>query len=493
MWRGAGALLTFGARHLSNDVTARSRLNLTAKPAALPVPAAKPPVPTPASPRPAPPHASAVGCRRLARNRAGRALGGLLFLAVSLWPAAAAVAPAPSGAARPRVLSNEESRWRAAALQGDKPAMENILRRPDTLAKLSAEVLAYLLAQKELAGFRRALAAGANPNVMIAPSRIPSASAQRGPASPTNDPLLTLCCLTDDTGFLDAMLDHGANTEITDQNKRTPLHRAVMENRPQAVARLVRRGANLQAKDANGDTPMMIAQRLAPIAELLRKAAAGETLPVPAEGDELTLERPDPKKTVFVGAAAREAADAIFRHDLFGLRQALAQGLDANTADTEGGTLLRLALATENLAIFKELLARQADPGKAFVTHLAAMAPAPDYLREIIASGADLNLRAPGQLTPLLLAIIKGRLPQAALLIGEKSVNLNAQDSQGNTALMHALLGRHQEIENLLVLRGADTALKNHRGLTAFDLAAGDARLEMRGTETPRTPPSGGR
>jgi ankyrin repeat protein len=412
----------------------------------------------------------------------------VLFAALMLH-AAVAAASAPPGATRPRgvaALSAEESRWRTAALQGDKPALENILRKPDTLAKLSAEVLAYLFAQNDVAGFKRALAAGANPNVMIAAARSLPSGPQRGP---TSDPLLTLCCLAADTQFLDAMLDHGADTEITDQNRRTPLHRAVMENRPQAVARLVRRGANLQAKDANGDTALMIAQRLAPIAELLRKAAAGETVSVPAEGDELTLERPDPKKAVFVGAAAREAAAAMFRRDIFGFRQALAQGLDANTADTEGGTLLRLALATDNLDIFKELLARQADPGKAFVIHLAATAPAPDYLREIIASGADLNPRAPGQLTPLLVAVIKGRLPQAALLIGEKSVNLNAQDSQGNTALMHALLGRHQEIENLLVLRGADTSLKNNLGLTAFDLATGDARLEMRGAETPPSPP----
>jgi ankyrin repeat protein len=406
-----------------------------------------------------------------------------LVVAVTFWPGEVvigAAAPNPAGRRGSTPPTQEESGWRSAALQGDKAALDKILRNPDTLAKFSPDVLNYLLTQKDLAGFKRALGSGANPNVMV---RITTTGRGSVPSTVASEPLLTLCCLEDDSVFLDAMLRHGADTEIIDQNKRTPLLRAVVENRPQAVALLVQHGANLAAKDINGDTALTFAQKLAPIARFLTKAAAGEVeLPQLAAAD-LTLAKPDPENLQFYGPRTKEAALAIVRGDIFGVRRAITQGLEVNSADSEGGTLLRLALAAEHPAIFKELLSHQADPNKASVTHLAAVAAEPDYLREIIKTGADLNTRSRNQLTPLMAAVIKGRTAQAALLVAEKRVQLDAQDGSGNTALMQALLNRNQEIEKLLVLRGADTGLKNNQGLTAFDIAAGDALLEMAGPE----------
>jgi ankyrin repeat protein len=68
-----------------------------------------------------------------------------------------------------------------------------------------------------------------------------------------------------------ALLDHGANIEARDAKGETPLRRAVNCRQVEVVRLLVRRGANRQAADNRGVTP----QAAARTADLKRVLAEG--------------------------------------------------------------------------------------------------------------------------------------------------------------------------------------------------------------------------
>jgi len=53
----------------------------------------------------------------------------------------------------------------------------------------------------------------------------------------------------------------------------------------------------------------------------------------------------------------------------------------------------------------------------------------------------------------------------------EGGVDINAQDSQGWTALMMAAAHGHTEIVRMMLERGADREIKEEKGLTALMMA----------------------
>ncbi len=84
-------------------------------------------------------------------------------------------------------------------------------------------------------------------------------------------------------GFGDAvrfLLDRGANVNVISQNEegKTPLHSAVERRRSELVSLLLDRGAHVGTKDAEGHTPLDLAERqgAGEIVRLLQNAAVSE-------------------------------------------------------------------------------------------------------------------------------------------------------------------------------------------------------------------------
>ena len=71
---------------------------------------------------------------------------------------------------------------------------------------------------------------------------------------------------------------------------------------------------------------------------------------------------------------------------------------------------------------------------------------------------------------PLHAAAAKGDLATVRTLLVQ-GIDINARDSWGRTALMMAVLGRHQNLVVALMDAGAETSLRDHAGLTAADHA----------------------
>ena len=65
-------------------------------------------------------------------------------------------------------------------------------------------------------------------------------------------------------GALEALLDGGASINLPAKasNGVTPLHAAAAAGHADAAAMLVRRGANVEARDQNGHTPLDLASQL---------------------------------------------------------------------------------------------------------------------------------------------------------------------------------------------------------------------------------------
>ncbi|MDQ7072263.1 MAG: quinoprotein dehydrogenase-associated putative ABC transporter substrate-binding protein [Gammaproteobacteria bacterium] len=100
---------------------------------------------------------------------------------------------------------------------------------------------------------------------------------------------------------------------------------------------------------------------------------------------------------------------------------------------------------------------------------LAAQKGKPLAIVALLDSGAnpDTKMGEAGY-TPLMIVSKIGSLPAAQVLTQYKA-DVNAQNAGGVTALMIAAANNHVDVVSLLVKSGADTTIKNKRGQTALD------------------------
>lgn len=69
-------------------------------------------------------------------------------------------------------------------------------------------------------------------------------------------PLLHLACETADIGMLELLLQYGANINASDANGQTPLHRCILGGKAALVKMLLTRGADPHAVNGEGKTPV---------------------------------------------------------------------------------------------------------------------------------------------------------------------------------------------------------------------------------------------
>ena len=170
------------------------------------------------------------------------------------------------------------------------------------------------------------------------------------------------------------------------------------------------------------------------------------------------------------------------------VRLAGAPGLDVNAIDNQGHSPLTRAAGAGMLECCRVLLQRGADPGhvghvghvghdrmppplfSAVHSHSAAAGAVIDLL---IAYGADVNVRAPSGLTPLMLAADLGRVELARALIAA-GADVNAAQGNGFTALHLAATSNEAAMATLLLDAGADPAARDNAGDTPLAVAKAD-------------------
>jgi ankyrin repeat protein len=185
----------------------------------------------------------------------------------------------------------------------------------------------------------------------------------------------------------------------------------------------------------------------------------------------------------------RELLRAAELGDAKGVDQMISKGLDPNTADAKGNTLLMIATREGHRDVVSTLVRRKANAnrrnqygdtalmlatlrgdreiarmliefGGAEVKHsgwapihYAAFYDKPEMIRYLIAKGADKDALAPNGYTPLMLSARSGHTDAARALLQE-DVDINVRSPDGQTALKIARQKKHGEVAELIARAG---------------------------------------
>jgi len=148
------------------------------------------------------------------------------------------------------------------------------------------------------------------------------------------------------------------------------------------------------------------------------------------------------------------------------VRRGLSKGADVNAVDSDGFTVLHLAVANNHKNIVELLVAKGADinantRGLGFTPlHFAVMDEKKNMAQLLITKGADINAKDDDGFTPLHWTAIKGHKEIVELLI-DNGANVNPKgDEFGMTPLHKAASKGHREITELLIANGADVNAK---------------------------------
>lgn len=159
----------------------------------------------------------------------------------------------------------------------------------------------------------------------------------------------------------------------------------------------------------------------------------------------------------------------------------LNKGVDVNTTDPAGNTLLIIAAREGNLALVDTLIkwraklnARNSHGDSAL--RLAALKGHLSIVQRLVEAGAPVNTP---DWTPLIYASFSGNLPIIKYLLEQKA-DINAASANGTTALMAALRqGQFETAKFLLQVPNIDLNLLNEKNETALDVALRTNNTEL--------------
>jgi ankyrin repeat protein len=201
----------------------------------------------------------------------------------------------------------------------------------------------------------------------------------------------------DQSDLVELMLEHGADVQATDANGTSPLLLAASQGETEIAHSLIKRGADINHTDQNGSTPL----------------------------------------SACVDDWAGKSGQPI-------LNELLRRGVDITPAHNGGFNLLNWAAKNENITVLQTALAR----------------------------GIPVNSQGNQKRTPLMIAAAFGNIAAAKILLAHGAF-VDTRDANGWTALMFA--AQHGDVAMIQVLlrHGANPALRDHeRGWTAAQRAA---------------------
>ena len=216
---------------------------------------------------------------------------------------------------------------------------------------------------------------------------------------------------TDDLETVQALLRARANAGATNRNRITPLSLAAANGSAPMIAALLAAGADVNYRLPLGQTALMMAARGGHAAAVQGLLAAGAD--VDAREDRLG-------ETALIWAAAENHADVI-------------QLLTAHGADVERRSKT-LTFPRQEFGDGKSGRLTVLPKGDWLPVMYAARQNATAAIRELSASGADLNAIDPDHMTALLIAVINAHYDAAALLLA-LGVDPNLADAAGMTPL----------------------------------------------------------
>lgn len=154
--------------------------------------------------------------------------------------------------------------------------------------------------------------------------------------------------------------------------------------------------------------------------------------------------------------------------DINWLKELLASGIDKNIKNDEGNTPIISAIREKEYEIIDYLITINVDiDGKTLVE--AIYTDELKLIREIINQGADINYSSKNGWNVLIHFVVNANYSLLEWFLNNYRPNINYVDYEGLTAIFHASGLGYKEMTKLLIEKGANLSHKTFDGLTLID------------------------
>jgi len=278
--------------------------------------------------------------------------------------------------------------------------------------------------------------------------------------------------------YVSELISKGADVNAKDEDGMTPLHWAASQGHKDIAELLIAKGADVNAKTSHSARTQNV-KRYDPyaryeIGDVIYKEY-NETLNVGSKNVEH-----------FRGAVILKVVGKAFYR---------AFNCDMLEVDYTGGGVFRkyvdykkktrtqilLPSNTEARGLVPDIIGADVNtktPEGSTPLHLAADEGHKDVGKVLIAKGADLNAKNAIGSTPLNNATQNGHKDMAELLIA-KGADVNAKDAVDSTPLKSAVQNGHKDIAELLIANGADVNAKDVSDSTPLHFAADEGHKDI--------------
>jgi len=290
--------------------------------------------------------------------------------------------------------------------------------------------------------------------------------------------------------------------DALDERGNTLLHTAVRSHNLRLIELLVEAGADINAVDRWGDSPLVLATRLSCRDEILTflrtkgavaKSGPKEFGPLAPPSEMQLLEQAKEAHSIGGDVNAADPAGTTLLHQAarYGYVELaeflLSERARVDLVDIAECTPLHYAVMNAHIDLERLLLQNGANanppknPYGYTPLHFAVMGKEKhlELAEPLVESGANVNAVArTGLFRPLHFAANTGNADAVRLLL-DAGAEVNARDAQGGTALHAAAKGGHTATVQLLLARGAEKQVRDTMGKTPLDVASESGLSEV--------------
>lgn len=257
------------------------------------------------------------------------------------------------------------------------------------------------------------------------------------------------------------LVERGADVNAKGSGDFTPLHLAAQLGKTEVVDVLVQAGADVNATDITGRTPMEVA-------EMLGNSEVAHTLSTKTTTDENETEDSEGKEKAST-KKDDEIKNAVFAQDAYeeSIKAATPVQKSAVSTAVHAAVLAQSVAQIEKLVKSGANLNAKDKNGNAPI-HLAAASSSAKVMKALIKAGANMNLQNKDGATALHIAVAQGKVDVVRALIQARA-DAKIKDKDGRTAVHMIAKNPNKSILGLLVKRGADVNARDNKGKRLID------------------------